>query len=391
MMMPGGNALMAKQNALTEQLKDVPEIPPQINKQEFFAEVEKKTMKDDYSCAAGPPKMNDEELPGLRYGASLEIRPKLLVLPCPCPGGVFNKAWRDSSGNLQPGGLWAHWPKPETEEHTSLPPLFHEPQPGSEGVGMDQLQSKADLQSKTGNMKNKTGDMKNVKSSDLKKKVPSDTKELTSMVADKPNSFSAIGGALKGAAGSATGVGGLYHAGSEPYSADYGCLKGFKMSDGPVGGMQPGKRWWNMPDHAEVAISTPCPCMLGAYTDLQPKLHDKLDEALAAERGQASDDWSHTIDDRYFLGVPKVPEWQTAGSLRMGGLGSAVAVLLAGLAACRCRSCWVIPPTLQSCITCLTCVRCFISRAAEAIRPATACWELTSWPVRRDHAVRSFL
>ncbi|CAJ1351759.1 unnamed protein product, partial [Effrenium voratum] len=50
------------------------------------------------------------------------------------------------------------------------------PQPGSEGVGMDQLQSKADLQSKTGNMKNKTGDMKNVKSSDLKKKVPSDTK-----------------------------------------------------------------------------------------------------------------------------------------------------------------------------------------------------------------------
>ena len=28
----------------------------------------------------------------------------------------------------------------------------------------------------------------------------------------------------------------------------------------------------------QIAVATPCPCMLGAYTDLQPKVHDKMSE-----------------------------------------------------------------------------------------------------------------
>eukprot|EP00435_Cladocopium_sp_Y103_P046608 s478_g13.t1 len=106
---------------------------------------------------------------------------------------------------------------------------------------------------------------------------------------------------MKGAMANSPLAGGMYHAAGEPYSADYGCLKESKLC----------KRWWNMPDHTEFAVATPCPCMLGAYSDLQPKVHEKMAEALAAERGQPGDEWSHSIDDRYSLGIPKVPEWQT--------------------------------------------------------------------------------
>ena len=28
----------------------------------------------------------------------------------------------------------------------------------------------------------------------------------------------------------------------------------------------------------QIAVATPCPCMLGAYTDLQPQVHDKMSE-----------------------------------------------------------------------------------------------------------------
>lgn len=29
----------------------------------------------------------------------------------------------------------------------------------------------------------------------------------------------------------------------------------------------------------QFAVATPCPCMLGAYSDLQPKVHEKMAEA----------------------------------------------------------------------------------------------------------------
>lgn len=285
-MQPGSSTLafQNKANAILEQQKDLPSIPAGVNREEFLNEVAKHTMRDDWSCAVGPPKMNDEDLPGLRYGASLEIRPKLLVLPCPCPGGAFNKAWRDSGGSLQPSGLWAQWPKPD--EETSMPPAAPNAQTPSAGSG------------------NSPGDW-------------------------QPLSFNALGSAMKGAMANSPLAGGMYHAAGEPYSADYGCLKGFKMSSGPMGGMQPGKRWWNMPDHTEFAVATPCPSMLGAYSDLQPKVHEKMAEALAAEKGQPGDEWSHSIDDRYSLGIPKVPEWQTT-SLRLNSV-SFVAVMLAAL------------------------------------------------------------
>eukprot|EP00435_Cladocopium_sp_Y103_P048950 s478_g14.t1 len=87
-MQPGSSTLafQNKANALLEQQKDL-----NLGLSGLTA------TRDDWSCAAGPPKMNDEDLPGLRYGASLEIRPKLLVLPAArCP-------------------VWAQWPKPDED------------------------------------------------------------------------------------------------------------------------------------------------------------------------------------------------------------------------------------------------------------------------------------
>ena len=86
-----------------------------------------------------------------------------------------------------------------------------------------------------------------------------------------------------------------------------------------------------------MAIATPCPCMLGPYTNLKPQLHDKLTEALglivrsqtrsysqwirvlhrswhmclppapsqalAKERGQPDDEWKNSADDRFLQAV----------------------------------------------------------------------------------------
>mmetsp|Transcript_1236 Transcript_1236/g.2819 ORF Transcript_1236/g.2819 Transcript_1236/m.2819 type:complete len:336 (-) Transcript_1236:37-1044(-) len=311
-MLQAGTELMATRNVMLEQMKDMPAIPPGVNKEELLEEVAKHTMHDDWSCAGGPPKLMGDELPGLRYGASLEIRPKLLVLPCPCPGGYFNKAWRDSSGSLQPSGLWAKWPKPEVEDvHTSLPPLFHDgsgsPSGADSQVTPQQASSPHDASKSDSSFTSNSHDDKT------------------------PLSFNAMGVDIAGRLATAAGIGGLYHPASEPYSADYGCAKGFMKSNGPLGDMKPGKRWWNMPDHSEVAVATPCPCMLGPYTNLQPQLHDKLTEALAKERGQPDDEWKHSADDRYTVGVPKVPEWQSAaGGLRLGDMGCALVMLAGG-------------------------------------------------------------
>eukprot|EP00439_Symbiodinium_sp_Y106_P081941 s323_g21.t1 len=295
-MLQAGTELMATRNVMLEQMKDMPAIPPGVNKEELLEEVAKHTMHDDWSCAGGPPKLMGDELPGLRYGASLEIRPKLLVLPCPCPGGYFNKAWRDSSGSLQPSGLWAKWPKPEVEDfvpkldfrnafrfsfqkqvqdvHTSLPPLFHDgsgsPSGADSQVTPQQASSPHDASKSDSSFTSNSHDDKT------------------------PLSFNAMGVDIAGRLATAAGIGGLYHPASEPYSADYGCAKGFMKSNGPLGDMKPGKRWWNMPDHSEVAVATPCPCMLG-----------------------------------YTVGVPKVPEWQ-AGGLRLGDMGCALVMLAGG-------------------------------------------------------------
>lgn len=62
-------------------------------------------LEDDWACMKEPPWSNDG-LPGVRYGASIEIRPLTVVLPCPCAGGTWNPPHEDDGGRLDWTGLW---------------------------------------------------------------------------------------------------------------------------------------------------------------------------------------------------------------------------------------------------------------------------------------------
>jgi len=53
----------------------------------MLALASKKMLRDDWSCVRGPPDAAPQ-LPGVRYGASLPMKPVLVTLPCPCAGGV---------------------------------------------------------------------------------------------------------------------------------------------------------------------------------------------------------------------------------------------------------------------------------------------------------------
>eukprot|EP00931_Biecheleriopsis_adriatica_P091098 TRINITY_DN64999_c0_g1_i1.p1 TRINITY_DN64999_c0_g1~~TRINITY_DN64999_c0_g1_i1.p1 ORF type:complete len:316 (+),score=58.70 TRINITY_DN64999_c0_g1_i1:136-1083(+) len=273
----GLQGMMAGQfNKMAATVATMPKIPKGVDKDELFDAVKKYVLKEDSSCVKGPPETNDQNLPGLRYGASLEMRPKLLVAPCPCPGGVFNKAWKDASGELQPGGLWATWPSPKFEDA-----------------------SKAQQELEANSFPSK----------------------------ETPSNFGLIGGALGGMAKDLLGE--TYHPGSEPYSADFGCAKGMTKGLGPLGDVDPGKRWWNAPDHVILPLETPCPCALGMYTGLQDGVQKNIGKALTPASGAKGDDSWGNGD---LLAPPKVAKWQTlTGDLRLGSMGSLAVLLLAML------------------------------------------------------------
>eukprot|EP00747_Dinoflagellata_sp_TGD_P068463 gnl/TRDRNA2_/TRDRNA2_155722_c0_seq2.p1 gnl/TRDRNA2_/TRDRNA2_155722_c0~~gnl/TRDRNA2_/TRDRNA2_155722_c0_seq2.p1 ORF type:complete len:138 (+),score=10.89 gnl/TRDRNA2_/TRDRNA2_155722_c0_seq2:107-520(+) len=87
--------------------------------------------------------------------------------------------------------------------------------------------------------------------------------------------------------------------GSEPYSADYGCIRGPEKGvvSQITGGLEPGLRWRHpQTKWADVPVVTPCPCALGVYTGLQG--------AQAAE------------------GSSEMPAWQQgANSMLLGSAG----------------------------------------------------------------------
>lgn len=69
-------------------------LPQKFDYKDILSAAERYALRDDVSCVRGPPGRRPD-LPGLRYGASLEIRPRLLMLPCACAGGArtLASAW----------------------------------------------------------------------------------------------------------------------------------------------------------------------------------------------------------------------------------------------------------------------------------------------------------
>eukprot|EP00929_Paragymnodinium_shiwhaense_P076639 TRINITY_DN39438_c0_g1_i2.p1 TRINITY_DN39438_c0_g1~~TRINITY_DN39438_c0_g1_i2.p1 ORF type:complete len:325 (+),score=68.13 TRINITY_DN39438_c0_g1_i2:262-1236(+) len=194
---PPGASGMAKTGVMRK-------VPANLKK-DFLKAAGEYALRDDWSCAVSPPRLNDS-LPGFRYGASMPTRPELLMLPCPCAGGSWAapKDYVDSS--LSAAGGWKpRRAEPPTERSSEEASFSYMPPEQRED------QSRGFLSM------------------------------LTKHFSKKPE------------------------VGTEPYAADYRCARGFKKD--PF--LSAGKRWWYQPDYAVVPVATPCPCALGVFTGLQ--------------------------------------------------------------------------------------------------------------------------
>mmetsp|Transcript_20086 Transcript_20086/g.36693 ORF Transcript_20086/g.36693 Transcript_20086/m.36693 type:complete len:501 (-) Transcript_20086:12-1514(-) len=98
----------------------VPDEPPGIDMDEVMDAAKTDALEDDWACMKEHAWGNDK-MPGLRYGASIEMRPLTVVLPCPCAGGVWNPPREDDGARLDWTGLW-HEP---SEGHGTIAGLPH--------------------------------------------------------------------------------------------------------------------------------------------------------------------------------------------------------------------------------------------------------------------------
>lgn len=245
-------------------------IPKGVDKEEVLNAAARYALKDDTSCVRGPPKLNPA-LPGLRYGASLELRPQLLILPCPCAGGVRTPAVSTDEGALESNGLWATaWVPPVAGGSTGAVA-----QPGAP-------------------------------SSEAGAPAEPEPEAATSFM------FKAIGRALKGRLGGTP----PYYAGSEPYSADYGCARGYR-GGGLSRPLEPGKRWWDTPRWAPLVIATPCPCALSTWAGLQGPSGG--DSPIGSLQGTPADD-----------SLAPLPQWQEEASPLLASASPVMASLAAG-------------------------------------------------------------
>ncbi|CAK0906512.1 unnamed protein product, partial [Prorocentrum cordatum] len=212
-------------------------------------------LKDDWRCMDGSPSCG--ALPGLRYGASVEIRPRLLVLPCPCAGGQWTPPVANSDdGILQADGLWAArvpWRQQHRPSHpagTEEDWLEADGQEGNPVVSANPLMS---IFSSFGAMGAKLG------------------KQLRRLVAGTPRPTSMMLGSIVGKQLRSLVGNPKYYPGSEPYAMDYGCAKGpvSKAFDG----IQPGKRRARPVPPLSAPVSPPHPPPPACLT---PPIRDRL-------------------------------------------------------------------------------------------------------------------
>mmetsp|Transcript_25922 Transcript_25922/g.56290 ORF Transcript_25922/g.56290 Transcript_25922/m.56290 type:complete len:364 (+) Transcript_25922:210-1301(+) len=202
---------------------------------QFMDDSKEYALRPDWSCVRGPPKLNPDG-PGMRYGASMEMRPQLLILPCPCAGGTRNASQVNLEGAFDgSNGLWSSWsprvPSVETAANSSL-----------EG---ETKESASDLP---------------------KMQVQSASSFLASILRHQRVDSTAFAGySASSAAKKALGRPLPYHPGGEPYAADYRCGDHIKKNGSA---WTPGARWWNTPAYGTVVVATPCPCAWGPYTGL---------------------------------------------------------------------------------------------------------------------------
>lgn len=284
---------------------------------------------DDWSCIKGPPAQN-QNLPGLRYGASIEMRPLTMLLPCPCAGGVVTPPHADDGAELDASGLWhdpqdryprsaiAGLPQPVISLLTHPPPFAPEVEPYDPDKKAKAAAEKAG--EPTNNLPSKP--QGNLPTSGLPQASP------TNMFAE---STDGEGGAadhkgsipLKGVQKARPfkesfilpdSLTKTYFPGSEPYSMDYGCAEAAKQSPYQV----PGKRWKDTAMWTAVAVPTPCPCALGTFSTLQ---------APEANHVPPVPDSVFVTPGLGALSGTAAAPWQGNSSYLMGNMGASAVVL----------------------------------------------------------------
>lgn len=271
-----------------EEAKDSPTEPPApplpagITKDEVFNSAKEDAIVNDWGCVKGPPWTNDR-LPGMRYGASIEMRPLTMMLPCPCAGGVMTPPHADDGGQLDASGLWhepqdrwgnsaiAGLPKPVLSMLTNPPPFAPDMEPYEHDKSGRWFPRPRALPGAGipggGPMVPGPGAMP---SSGPRPEGPTaliaEPTEGGGTMPDRSGVVPLHGvqkaGALKGSFMLPDMLTKTYFPGSEPYSIDYGCVEGGKTAPYQL----PGKRWKDTPMWTAIAVPTPCPCALGTFS-----------------------------------------------------------------------------------------------------------------------------
>mmetsp|Transcript_13272 Transcript_13272/g.32437 ORF Transcript_13272/g.32437 Transcript_13272/m.32437 type:complete len:376 (-) Transcript_13272:256-1383(-) len=242
--------------------------------------------KNDWGCAAGKPMKGVPDpvgvaLPGYRYGMTTAIKPMVIVKPCACPGGVLQPPEEFSYGTRDSDGLW-HVPakqrfagfcevgtggrrgrgrggnavakKPTQMLHALLVDKgkcellsgVRHVRPGLRVVG-DDTTSVADARNYEA--KEDPGSLWQLLVYHLSKRLSEllSTPALSHAAPVAPTRANSVLPAARTAFGFTAG------AGSEPYAADYGCIKG-PDARGLDAGQRQGAFW------STVVAETDCPC-----------------------------------------------------------------------------------------------------------------------------------
>lgn len=161
--------------------------------------------KPDWQCMRSAPAHSN--LPGTRYGASMEVQPLLWDLPCPCAGGTWSRPRDFNDSALDSGGLWSFRRR----------------------IGGVQTGTSTPISAR------------------LAEKHPNDLINWNSAhhhVGTEP--YSADFRCAEG----------------------YTCKSGVAFTK-ICTQLAPGRRWYDAPPYAEQVTATPCPCALGIWTGLQ--------------------------------------------------------------------------------------------------------------------------
>lgn len=315
-------------------------------------------LVDDWTCIKAPPVNrlglpSNERLPGLRYGASIEMRPLTMLNPCPCAGGVWTPPHADDGAELDASGLW-HLPRDQYPRSAinglptpDLTILSHPPAYAPDFVPLSKKkENRASLDHRAQALSPQLRPTSDLAVSSTATGASADTRggrsagEGSGPTSGLPR-WKRSRDSFMDMATAADMAPDKYFPGSEPYSIDYGCAKGFERA-GPTNMFtaRPGLRWKDTASWTALAVATPCPCALGTFSALKPP---------EARRVPQPPDGVFITPGLGALSQNAPAPWQGGSHTMLGSMGATSAVLALAstviLSAPRPLEVWQAPPS----------------------------------------------